>query len=170
MRIYRSLLLWAITLNVSPLLADETCEWGSWQDMAKSAAQSSPEILALKSEESFRLSQSNAANVSPTTLANAQYVAGGMPWKSSNFEGSYLWTIERSQKKDARIAAARSGVESTQIEREDRVAQTILKIALIQQALKTMDSRIEILEETKETYRKVIKQYESRLSLGPEQE
>ncbi|RZA24680.1 MAG: hypothetical protein EOP10_09185 [Proteobacteria bacterium] len=170
MRIYRSLFLWAITLNYSPLRAEERCEWNTWQEMAKSAVESSPEILALKSEESYKLSQSNTANLGPTSVANAQYVAGGMPWKSSNFEGSYLWTIERSQKRDARIAAARVGVENLQFERDDRVAQTILKIALIQQALKTMDSRIEILAETKETYRKVIKQYESRLSLGPEQE
>lgn len=170
MRIYLYPLLW-VCLNLSNLLqAEERCDWKSWQELAKAVTESSPEIKTLKSEESYRNTLIDSAALAPPALVTGQYTAGGLPWKSSSLEASYLWTIENREKREARLGAARAGIDSIRYEIEDRKAGQLLKLALLQQALRRVDSRREVLLETQSTYKKIIRQFEGRLSLGPEQE
>ncbi len=152
------------------LYAEENCEWKSWQDLGQAVSENSPEIKVLKSEESYQNSLADSAALTPPVVVNGQYTAGGFPWKSSNLEASYLWTLESQEKKGARLGAARAGAETVRYEIEDRRATQLLKLALLQQALRRLDSRREVLIETQGTYRKIIRQFENRLSLGPEQE
>jgi hypothetical protein len=170
MRIYLYPLLWVCFSSFNPLYAEEKCEWKSWQDLGKAVTQSSPEINVLKGEESYRNTLTDAAGLAPPAVVTGQYTAGGVPWKSSSLEASYLWTIENREKREARLGAARAGIDSIRYEIEDRKATQLLKIALVQQALRRIDSRRDVLLETQSTYKKIIRQFEKRLSLGPEQE
>lgn len=170
MRIYLYPFLWVCLSSFNLLQAQEKCEWKTWQELAKAVTESSPEIKVLKGEENYRNTLTDSAALDPPAVVTGQYTAGGMPWKSSNLEASYLWTIENREKREARLGAARAGIDSIRYEIEDRKATQLLKIALFQQALRRIDSRREVLLETQSTYKKIIRQFEGRLSLGPEQE
>lgn len=170
MRIYLCLFLWACFSSFSLVYAEERCEWKTWQDLGKAVTQNSPELNVLKGEESYRNTLIDSAALAPPAVATGQYTAGGVPWKSSSLEASYLWTLENKEKREARLGAARAGIDSIRYEIEDRKATQLLKIALVQQALRRIDSRRDVLLETQSTYKKIIRQYAGRLSLGPEQE
>jgi outer membrane protein TolC len=170
MRIYLCAIFWACFNAPLALYAEEKCEWKTWADLGKSVIENSPEINVLKAEEQYRSSLLNTASLSPPAVANGQYTAGGLPWKSSSLEASYLWTIESKEKKEARLGAARAGAEGVKYDVEHRQASQLLKLALIQQTVRRLNARREVLLETRATYRKIVKQFENRLSLGPEQE
>lgn len=170
MRIYLYPFVWVCLSSFDILYAQEKCEWKTWQELGKAITQSSPEIKALKGEENYRNALTDSAALTPPAVVTGQYTAGGLPWKSSNLEASYLWIIENREKREARLGAARAGVDSIRYEIEDRKATQLLKIALLQQALRRIESRRDVLLETQSTYKKIIRQFEGRLSLGPEQE
>jgi outer membrane protein TolC len=170
MRLYLCLFLWALTRPFPFVYAQTVCESNSWQDIAKSAMEKAPEIIALRAQEAFHVSEAEAATLAPASVANVQYATADRPWQESNLEASYLWTIERQDKRQARVSAARARLNTTKVEMQDQRAQIVLKIVLLQNALLRIENRREVLLETQGTYRKIIRQYENRLTLGPEQE
>jgi len=170
MRIYLYPILWVGLNSFNILYAKNACDWKTWKDLGKAITETSPEIEVLKGEESYRNSLTNSASLLPPAVVAGQYTVGDLPWKSSTLEASYLWTLENKDKREARFGAARAGADSIRYEIEDRKAKQLLEVALVQQALRRIELRRDVLIETQSTYRKIIKQYESRLSLGPEQE
>lgn len=161
--------LWVCLLTSSRLFAQNSCEWKTWAEFGQTLAERSPDIEVLKNEESYRNSLSDSAALTPASVLNGQYTAGAAPWKDSHLEVSYLWTLEDQDKRNLRLAASKADVESVQQEIENRRAYQILKLALVQQSLRRMDARREVLQETAATYAKLIGQFERRV-LGPEQE
>ena len=169
MRIYLYPLIWVCLGVFKPAFGQVKCDWKTWKDLGQAISENSPEINVLKNDQDYRQTLTDVAELSPPAVAAGQYTVGGAPWESSTLEATYLWTIEGRQKRESRLGAARSGVESLLSEIEDRKAQQLLKVALIQQHLKRIEARQEVLAETQATYKKIIRQYEGRLMLGPEQ-
>lgn len=148
----------------------QTCEWDSWQDLGKAVIENAPEIKILKEEGNYRNSLVESAALKPPSVLNGQYTVGGMPWKSSNLEASYLWTLESQDKRQARLDAARAEADIVPHEIENRRAALLLHLALLQQNFRRIEARRDVLLETQATYLKIIQQYKQRPSLGPEQE
>lgn len=172
MRIYGYSLAWASAfIFSSTLVAEEKkCSGKNWAELAQHVAEASPPIQVLSEAAQAREAALASSTLGPPSLASGQYTAGGPPWKSSSLEASYLWTLEPAAKVKARRAAAQADADASRIEVDELKAFQLLQLALMQHAARRLEARREVLLETESTYRKIIRQYEARLTLGPEQE
>jgi hypothetical protein len=169
MRIHSYLFAFICFFPFKAVHAAEQCDWNTWPQLAEKVVETSPEISVLKSQQQHRSALVESASIKPPSTLSGQYTSGNLPWRSGGLEASYLWTIESSEKRESRINAAKADTTAVAAEIDERKSLLLLNLALIQQELKRIAAKREVLIETQATYAGIIRQYANRLSLGPEQ-
>lgn len=129
------------------------------------AAAPTPLARTLQTQRAHRDSLVEAARQTPPALLEGELTGGAQ----QRIEASYLWTLEGGAKARSRVKAATAEAEAFGAEADEQRRAIVLELALIQDELRRIEAKREILLETRATYSAIIKQYTRRLSLGPEQ-
>lgn len=173
MRIFLSVFAGIAFSLLSPqtgLASTKVCEAKDWRSLAQELEDNAPEIRILQAKNELRQAEEDSARIHPSSVFNGQYTAGGAPWKKSSLEASYLFTVEKAEKRIHRLSAAEAQSTLSAFERKDFVAKQLLQLGLLQQRVRTLLYLREILLETDETYSNIIRLYQRIPSRGPEQE
>lgn len=145
------------------------CKWNTWPQVAETALSAAPEFGPLEKRKEWAGRRADAATLGPVSKVAAQYLNGTSPANSGEAEVSYEWTIENSEKKSARIKAARSELSYTAAEIEERKAAIILDLAILSERFHQISHEKDVLNETLTTYRTLLKQFSAFPVLSPEQ-
>lgn len=168
MGLVRIATLVVISVNVAQAQSETSCNINDYKSLVTCAEKKSAEI---------KLSEQKITSTSKLEDASRQWDNPELELESvskgsdiSEKSATLLFSIPLGGKRSARIDEARAEHRKSLVENQFQVQSSKLSLSLAFYRLSHLSKEIKIAQESVDTFNKIVKQYQSRKALSPEQD
>lgn len=163
-----TLILFCLPLSSFATATASDCTASSYSELVRCAEKRSSEIQISEQQLKSALRLEDVARQWLNPELDADTIAKGSERSETN--ASLLFTLRLGGKKDALISEAQSEIERARANRNLGVYQSRLELMLSLYRLSHLKNEIHIEEESVTTFSKIVKQFQKRPALSPEQD
>ncbi|QDK44655.1 hypothetical protein DOM22_05510 [Bdellovibrio sp. ZAP7] len=143
----------------------------NYKQITLCAESRSPEVLRAESEVKQRKASVDAAGQLLNPELSMQTISGSVQSETkSETDVSLAFPIELGGKRSSRKSIATGALSKAELELFNAKAEVRKSVLLKIVRLRQIDHELDLVDESAETFSKLVKQYESRPTLSPEQE